>query len=94
MIKVEMLNMMTPSGCQRLEAIMNDIHVHRTATLVDMDKMYNPKEGDYLVFIVYKQKGVKPEFDYRPSQILPPNTERNSTGDELPQFDIGSVTNE
>jgi len=55
MIRVKMLNMTNPADVAGLEAIMNDVHIYKTAKLLDMDKVYNPKEGSYLVFVIYRE---------------------------------------
>jgi len=84
MIRVEVLNVCMPGDCARLENIMNEIHVTKNAVLIDMEKVYNPKENTYLVFIMYRLKTPKPEFLYTPQRVLTPS--EDPPVDTLPEY--------
>ena len=84
-----MLNVCDPGGCARLENIMNRIHVEKTAALVDMDKVYNPKEGNYLVFIIYREKPSQYSNSFSPSRpMLTAEEDPGNDGSEYPKIEV------
>lgn len=88
MVKVEILNLNDPSKCARLEYILNLIHESKSATLIDMDKQYNMKDGLFMVCIIYKIKQDFLKHSPKPSEILTPAELPTEEMSEYPKLEI------
>lgn len=86
MVRVEMLSMSVPEHRAQLERIMNDIHVFKVSKLLDFEKIYSQKEGQFLVFLMYRTlEGQNPLLQPASRNVVLTNDEQ-PPDDVLPEF--------